>query len=404
MAFELIGPYEFRGGMDPEGHREYKVKYKVGTTSNQDGPAAAMQTAGLPAVGSTYAYSATELDIYAWRQPNLECDPISGNVEGDFPYLWSVTCTFSTKPRRVDQEQPQKPNGVEDPLSEPQKVSGSFTKEKEQGSLDRRGKPIRYSSFEPITGPLNEWDSDKDQVTVEQNVPMLGYEVFGYMKNTLNDRILWGFPPRAIKLSGTHWRKNYGKNNSPYYVRTFTFDIRVKQDVHTRTTGGTYTSGQVQITSFVGRYSVADIGRSVTGNGIQSGTIINNVSADGSTLTLSLATTGASNAAGITISASANSIVGDWDRDILDESTKCLAGFWDTSVTPPVWEPYDPDGYDKPENFQQCFDINGNPTRLILDGFGSPWDSTMSEDQQGKIHVEYYRESNFLLLGIPLSI
>lgn len=407
MAFQFAGFVDFTGGMDPEGHRTYKVRYKVWTQSNQDGPAAAMQTPGLPAIGSTYAYgTGLEYDLWAWRQPGMEVEKVPGNAEGDFPYVWYVTLTFSTKPRRRDQERPQD-SDVQDPLAEPQKASGSWVKEKEVATEDRHGNPVIYSSFEPIVGPLNEWDADKDQVVIEQNVAALDYPTFAAMKNCLNDRPLWGFPARAIKLSGASWRKNWGKHNSVYFTRTFTFQIRVKIDVQKRTVGSLQTfSGSHNIIVPEGSFSAADIGRSITGPGIPVGSVITDVqdTSPGNFMTVIISTLATASGTISGVVETSGGTIGDWDRDILDESGRCISGYWSNSL-PRSWIPDVGVDADNPADYIQCVDPAGNPTRLILNGNGVPWDASMGDTStQGKIHVEKYNESNFLLLNIPISI
>lgn len=113
-------------------------------------------------------------------------------------------------------------------------------------------------------------------------------------------------------------------------------------------------------------------------------------------------------------------IADDFDRCVLDEGTRVLRGKWDknpasatygqyvlgTNINPisgtPV--PVDPNN---PRDFIQYQDWMGNPTRVILDGAGAPYDpvyGTGTTRIEGQICFEYYDEGNLLLLGIPLSL
>lgn len=69
-----------------------------------------------------------------------------------------------------------------------------------------------------------------------------------------------------------------------------------------------------------------------------------------------------------------------WDRDVLDEGTKVLRGRWQNFGTPtvPVWS-WVLVGNPNPNNpgdFVRYQDVNGNLTRVILDGAGRPYAPT----------------------------
>lgn len=75
-----------------------------------------------------------------------------------------------------------------------------------------------------------------------------------------------------------------------------------------------------------------------------------------------------------------------FDRVLIDEGTKVLK----------------PGGNaDDPRDFQVYKDGNGENTRVLLDGAGSALANAASPHE---IALEYYSESNFLLLGIPTSL
>lgn len=407
MAFQLIGPVKFKGGRDSEGHREYKVSYLVGTTSNQDGPLSAMNTPGLPLIGATYTFgTGTEFDLWAWCRPDIEVESASGYGNGEFPYLQLVTVTFSTKPRTNNKERPQNTD-VMDPLAEPQKVSGTFTKSTEEALVDRFGTAILTSSWEQVRGSINEWNVDRPCIHIEQNVANLQLGLMTSLANTLNAQPLWGLPIRSIKFSPEPWDKHWGKNNSFYYTRKLNFEIKVKPDTinMTVTDGLIITSGSIAARgTFAYPFSAVDVGRVISGSGIPTGTTITGVSTANNTITLSSAAT-SSGEITITITPGASGYVGDWDRDIPDEGTKALRGYW--KETPPGSMDYvyhlvgNPNPND-PSDFVRFVDTNGNPAKVLLDGAGYPWFSSETFGP-GSIHVEKYPSGNLLLLNIPTS-
>jgi hypothetical protein len=91
-----------------------------------------------------------------------------------------------------------------------------------------------------------------------------------------------------------------------------------------------------------------------------------------------------------------------FDKDLLNEGTKCVAGYWDQTTD--QWIPILPDGGTpdplNPAHYVRFKDRNGENARCLLDTDGTPLDS---DTDPNFIHVEKYEESDFLLLGIPTS-
>jgi hypothetical protein len=206
--------------------------------------------------------------------------------------FWRVEIRFSTKPPSKER---CNTTPIEDPLLEPQKVSGTFVKKTEEGLKDRFGLPIENSSHEPLIGPQNEWDADGgDTVTIEQNVADLELDVLAGLKNAVNDAPLWGLPARCIKFSSYSWSKEFYGTCFAYYKRRLEFDVNINT----------------------------------------------------------------------------------FDRDMLDEGTKVLHGYWDS--TSPNWvvdvlnDGTTPDP-NNPTHFDRAIDRQGNPIHVILDGAGKPF-------------------------------
>lgn len=311
---------------DEEGYREYKLKFLV-LADYLDGPANVIRTAGLPLPGAPWLVD-NDFDPWSWCRPTATVRPLTENEPNRW---WEVETTFSNKPVPRDQQRCHDVP-VDDPLLEPPKVSGGFTKYTEEAVFNRFGEAILNSAFEQIRGPQNEWDQNRPTVRIEQNVTSFAqaFSLPAQMMDTLNDRILWGLPPRRIKLSSASWEKHYHGRCSTYYKRVLEFDVRY----------------------------------------------------DG------------------------------WDRNLLDEGTKVLNGRWNETTGAwtlvPVATGQTPNP-GNPAHFMRAVDRAGNPIHMVLDGHGLPAEALVGTGTGtfftgiGEIHVEKYGESNFLLLGIPLT-
>ena len=347
MTIYNRGIKKFSGGRDDEGHREYRVTHLIETTvpynSNTnigDGPEAISGASGLPAFGEYWNYGSDE-DLWAFCHPQRSVRAFN-QKEGESVAFWLVESLFSTKPLSRCMT-----SAWGDPLLEPQKISGSFQKYTIEAFKDRNDKPITSSSHEMLRGPQVEFDANRPSVRIEQNVSTLQLDLVSSMVDKLNDDTLWGLGSRRIKLSNFSWEEKWYGTCTYYYTRVFDFDVRNNEN---------------------------DL----------------------------------------------------FDRDLLDEGTKVLNGHWAAAnecsggsnlwVLDNVCEAA-PDK-DNPQHFNRYKDLHDENTRVILDGKGMPADSvvqgmgtgtvvgtgTDSTDPPGQIRVEYYREADFTLLGIPTDI
>ncbi len=204
---------------DSEGHRTYKVKYLV-ECAVADGPGIALRCPGLPFPGSRWVID-NEVDLWATCRWDADVTPLVS--DGDPNTLFEIEFTFSTKP--FDRKS-CKDTEITDPLLEPQKISGSFVKYTEEATTDRLGFPIKNSAHEQLRGPQVEFDANRPQVRIEQNVAILGLPIFSAMVDCVNAFPMWGLGPRKIKLSNVTWEKKFQGSCQPYYTRTLEFEIR----------------------------------------------------------------------------------------------------------------------------------------------------------------------------------
>lgn len=326
------GPRTWGGERDDDGYRTFTVAHLVGTTDVADGPFTVMNCPGLPQIGSYWAFG-NDSDIWCFCYPTMKIT-IHQEKEGDPTNWYKVEQKFSNKPLKRCQD-----TSIEDPLQEPDRLSGGFARFTEEATHDRFGALIQSSSWELFRGPQVEFDRSRQTIKVSQNRSSLESDLCASMQDTLNDSPLWGYNARCIKFNMPSWeRKLYG-TCTYYYSRDLEFET--------------------------------------------------NVNPDGSS---------------------------GFDRDILDEGSKCLKGHWDNGSW--VLENINgspPNRYNL-HHFQAYLDVKGNAGRVILDGTGLPADSaivsgtagsntgTDSSGQAYNHHIEKYFESNFLLLGIPTSL
>jgi len=352
MACVLLdGVLEWEGEIDDDGYRTYPVTWQV-QADVTDGPANVMQTPGLPVPGTMWSYDA-DVDVWAWCRPGMKVKRHRGDGTQDPTVLWEVTQTFSTKRPTREQGSKQKPPNerVDDPLSEPAKISGGSVNYQEEQAYDRYGARIETSAREPIRGPQVEFDAGRTQIVIEQNLLNLQYDLVTAMLHTVNDAPMWGMPARFIKLSDWKFSRQYYGQVYRYFVRTLTFDIFPKY--YALTPGDESTLFEL-------------------GSG--------------------------------------------FDRRIPDEGTICLRGQWERDENLETYGNWirgrDRVGGEltlssaQPSDFVAFQDFHGNPSNVLLDGHGWPWDKNLAttgtdDDSQGIIPVEYYGESNFALLGIP---
>jgi hypothetical protein len=201
---------------DKDGHRTYKIKWLVQTTSVNDGPAHALIASGLPTIGSSWSQG-NDYDAWARCLPNQVCRYITRNESGRW---WEVEQTFSTKPLSRCQD-----TTIDNPLNEPDRISGGFSKYTEEISLDKDGKEIENSAEEAFRGPQVEFDNNRPTVTIEKNVLVLPLDTIAEMVDTVNDSTLWGLQKRKVKLSNVSWSRELYGTCTFFYKVSYEFDI-----------------------------------------------------------------------------------------------------------------------------------------------------------------------------------
>ncbi len=230
MASVLKGLIDWGLSRDMEGHRTYTARWLCETTNVADGPSIVANTPGLPATGSTWNITGpdgTDSDPFAFNTPILKVTP---DVKREKNRFWTVENTFTTKPQNRCQD-----TSIEDPLLEPEKVSGSFAKFTREKFKDKDGKPFLSSSFEQIRGSVVEFDDNRPTVRIEKNLLILPFtnpdpasdERAGIVDqvDTLNDSLMWGLDPRKIKLSNVSWQRKIQGICGFYFTVSYEFEL-----------------------------------------------------------------------------------------------------------------------------------------------------------------------------------
>jgi hypothetical protein len=363
VAVIVPGQRSWSVSRDSEGYRTYKIVHRVACDEG-DGPNTALTAVGLPVPGQVWDFD-NDYDPNAWCTPESSATPVVTNEPNMY---FDVEHNFTSKPLGRDATKDRA-----DPLSEPPKISISFSKTTEEASHDRFGRMITNSAWEQMRGKHVEFDTGHIIVKIEQNLATVDLPSHAAAYQTVNMVPLWGMPPRTVKLSNSSIEESY-------YTPTTTTTTTTPFGATTTSQFTTTTTAQPTIASQV-KYYHRNLEFEVNAKG--------------------------------------------WDRDLLDEGTKVLWGRWKSVVTtstttttttttpagqttaPPTttstaagatttqaattttlptpqkpdpvqWEllPVDSDGTMpnrfNPTHFMRYTDRSGNPLRVILNGKGLP--------------------------------
>lgn len=200
---------------DAEGHRFYHITYHV-EADVTDGPANVLLTPGLPTPGAYWNVDG-DVDLGAYFNLESEVKPL---VDNEPNTEWEVTLVFTSKPlkRCYDTQF--------DPLTEPMILSGSFSNHHKEITTDRFGKPILTSSHEQIRGPQVEFEVSYPIVKIKQNVLALQLSLLKAVIDKVNDAPLWGMLKGEIRLNSVSWEQKFYGTCLVFFERTFEFHIK----------------------------------------------------------------------------------------------------------------------------------------------------------------------------------
>ena len=402
MATTFLGPYDVVATRTKEGHREYKVKSRVGCAKT-DGPRNVMLCPGLYAVGSTYHID-SDSDPWAFCWPTMSITRAPGTRDGAHPLVFNVEQTFSTEPLWRCNSTP-----IEDPLQEPIKLSGSFVKYTREALLDKNGNGITNSAWEPFRGQQNEWDFNRPTVHVEMNQAALGLATFSAMIDTVNNATLWGLPSRCIKLSNASWERKLFGVCSYYYTVGYDFDVmyesfdRTLLDSGNKALNGHWVNNAVLGTGCTVAITAGSGGNAGPITAVALGAGGANYPKDSS---FGLFLTSGTGTAGSVIATTTADVV--TSVVLNNPGARYVSATVSTTGSRWVLDKINgaPPNPNNPGHFISFKDPNGELTEALLDGHGLPWDPTVSGSNSypGSRFVQFYEESNFLTLGVPTTL
>lgn len=416
------GPKHWELSRDAEGHREYKIRFQVKADSIYVGPFEVLETSGLPQPGEQWAIG-NDADEFAWCLPTATAKP---RLSGEANDIWDTEHIFSTKPPSAGKQRCND-HPIEDPLLEPQKISGSFAKDKWEAVYQRTGIPITNSSWEQIRGPQVEFEISKASVKIEQNVPALQMPLLATMGNTVNAFSLWGFGPRHIKLSNISYERKYFGQCFVYFTRTLEFEMdtgalgfdRDILDEGTKVLNGHWnpTTGAWDLDNIAGAApdpkNPKHFIRFKDKNGENSRVVLNGAGRPAGSVT----TTGNNYVCIVASSLNSSPPSANWhiitsaEVSLWDGSVTYVSGDMVTTADGRYWVALSTNTTKFPDTGSAFWELLG--TNGITDQ--GVWDATTTytlgdlvagttSTSAGKIHVEFYDESDFLLLGIPTDL
>jgi hypothetical protein len=222
MVCQLLnGQRTWSATSDENGFLDYKITYRV-HSDVWDGPTNVLFTPGLPLYGSWWIVDG-DVNLWAWRRWDAEVKPLVSDEPNED---WDVTYTFSTKwpsPKEGDRPHANDPPG--DPRLDPPKVSGSFVRYSQEATNDRFGNPIFNSAYELLRGNQVEFDRNRLQIRLEFNSSYLPLTYLMAMADTVNAYPLWGVPARCVKLSEPDFELSFFGQGTYYWKIKLVFDI-----------------------------------------------------------------------------------------------------------------------------------------------------------------------------------
>lgn len=221
MAFGTNhGPVKKSASANRDGERKYEITYLVEMTSATDGPLLAV--GGLivdlgVTVGTSTLSINGDVDSYAYLTHGYKTERhATGSEKG---YYWKVTLFYETVTREGQDRDPTNP--VENPLNDPVKISGTFSKGTVKVCKDASNATIKNTSHDPI---YVDKDESRPTVRIEKNVTTLPLSSITNLINNVNSVSMWGLSARKIKFSSASWTRKYW-GTTVYYTLVYEFEI-----------------------------------------------------------------------------------------------------------------------------------------------------------------------------------
>lgn len=206
MSVSSVKPFaNTQGGVDAEGTHTYTNVYHVYTNDKDDGSDTARGSAavalGLPDYNDSWAWG-NDSNAYALaktRQAEL------AEVSTSTPYYkkWNVTIGYTTAGQSRDSSGgggsgSGSQEGVQDPVDEQWKISGSYTQTTESTSINWIGERIQNSAEETI---IADRPSGYDTLVLSGNTSTISLPTRSDAVMKCNSTAMWGLLARQVYLS-----------------------------------------------------------------------------------------------------------------------------------------------------------------------------------------------------------
>lgn len=381
---------------DKKGYRTYSITHRVEVDRTAHGPLSALEgTAGLPEPGASWS-EPDIIDEFAYFTQEATVEQV-GNEAGNC--FFDITQTATSNPSDFCSEEFK-----DDPLAIADRVKIESVERQKEATFNRDGDAITNSAYEQYRGSVVEFDDHKIRVVIEQNAAELELDLIDSLMNTVNDAPLWDFDAGCVKFSRFETEPKYHTDCQKYWLRRMTFDVdtetftRTLLDEGTKVLHGRWdqlkgTGCIVTLSAVTGTGGITAVAIMAGGSGYPKSCIVPLKVGSGGTGGIVLVET---NSSGVVTSFVRVQFAGtgytNGDASTTQRGYWVLTRFNGTGEAPI---------HTNPQHFDRPGEIRGQNTRFILDGKGMP---ISNDEDPGEISVDYYPESNLLLLGIPLSL
>ena len=206
---------------DDEGVRTYVVTYEVITDSLSDHAQIAwLAVANQAPFGTPYLFGN---DSDPWCFARWPSAARLRSVDKS-RRVWRVDLAFTNRPVGKSCSQSE----IDNPLSQPPKIGGSYLSRTKAATQDRFGAPITNSSDEPVV-PAPEIDDPRDTVTIEVNTASIDLALRSRFRNKCNAAVLWGLPARTVRLGQWSYSLEYYGSCTRYVANKLEFEIDLDQ-------------------------------------------------------------------------------------------------------------------------------------------------------------------------------
>lgn len=213
MAAHLIGEIKWSIQQSAEGYRDYTLKSLVQTDSDDDGPKSVLSCPDLHSFGEAWDFGGEEEDIFVYCSGEASAEQrLDGGEKTNF---WVVEQKFTNRP--LTQQ-----TAFDNPLDQPPKISGTFSKFTKQTSVDKDGKFVCNSSYQPYQ---IEREFSRPTINIELFLPALPLVAISGSTDYVNGVGIWGLAARTVKLSSTSWEKLYHQSVGFYYSVKYGFEV-----------------------------------------------------------------------------------------------------------------------------------------------------------------------------------